>query len=120
MNTLDFSGLMNISDKQDAPMKINDTPNKPNTSVKQPTGANVTDAQLNRLQRKYNAIQDTYKDLAETRKDTSSLKVALIHDINAGNKDIKDLLIASLELISVATRDEAFTNQTLRKLEENY
>lgn len=120
MNDLDFSGLMNISDKQDEPMQANSAPNKPNTSVKQPTGANVTDAQLNRLQRKYNAIQDTYKDLAETRKNTSSLKVALIHDINAGNKDIKDLLIASLELISVATRDEAFTNQTLRKLEENY
>lgn len=117
MTKLDFSGLMSISDTQ----HTTSTPNNMNATLQTKEGINsVTTTQFNRLQRRYNSILETYKALEETRKNTSSLKVNLIHDLNAGDKDLKELLKDSLELIGIATRDAGFTNHTIKKLKENY
>lgn len=117
MTKLDFSGLMSISDTQ----HTTSTPNNMNATLQTTETINsVTTTQFNRLQRRYNGVLETYKDLEETRKNTSSLKVNLIHDLNAGDKDLKELLKDSLELIGIATRDAGFTNHTIKKLKENY
>lgn len=80
----------------------------------------VTVSQYSIVQRKHESILKTYKRLEETRKHTSSRKVALIHDLNKGDKDIRELLKETLELIGIATHDMAFTNRTTTALDENY
>lgn len=117
MTNLDFSGLMSISDTQ----HTQNTPNTINATLQTVEPINsVTTTQFNRLQRRYNGVLETYKQLEETRKNTSHKKIQLIHDLNAGDKELKELLKDSLELIGIATRDTGFANHTRKKLDANY
>lgn len=80
----------------------------------------VTVSQYSLVQRRHESILRTYKRLEETKHHTSKRKVALIHDLNKGEKGTRELLKESLELIGIATHDRGFTNRTSALLDENY
>lgn len=109
MSDLDFSGLMNTAN-------TDNTPKTPNNDTSRVTNSNAQ----TRLKSKAKSIQETYKRLEKMKRDTGTLKVNLIKDLKAGDKDTKELLADALNIIGTASNDTAFLNTTLKALKDNY
>ena len=109
MSDLDFSGIMNTAN-------TDNTPKAPNNDTSREANSNAQ----TRLKSKAKSIQKTYKRLEQMKRDTSTLKVNLIKDLKAGDKDTKELLADALNIIGTATNDTAFLNTTLKALKDNY
>lgn len=112
MNDLDFSGLMNIGASNSAPAS---TPSNEQTPDTEPLSY-----ELNQMKKKHAQVLQGYKDLQEKKKQTNTAKTVFIKDIEAGDKEIKALLVDAIEIIGTATHDTAFINASKRNLTNHY
>ena len=108
MTDLDFSGLMNIGADTSAPASAPPA----DTDVQRLT------YELDSMKKKNDAVSDGYRRLQENKRLTNDAKTKLIKDIQAGDADLKALLVDALEIIGTATHDTAFTNASKRHLSD--
>lgn len=112
MSDLDFSGLMNLGADNSAPAS---------TPTNEPTpDTDTLSYELNQMKKKHAQVLQGYRDLQENKKQTSTKKTVFIRDLEAGDKELKALLVDAIEIIGTATHDTAFINSSKRNLNNHY